>query len=119
MDPDVQNGTRKRFTELDAAAMKDIGWEVIPLAGPSGDYNNNGVVDAADYIVWRDRNNQSVTLPNDTTPGSVTGSDYTVWRANFARAQGTGSAASLVAAPEPAANDLEALFQASTAKSAR
>jgi hypothetical protein len=102
MDPDVQNGTRKLFTELDAAAMKDIGWDVIPLAGPSGDYNNNGVVDAADYVVWRDRNNQSVTLPNDTTPGSVTGSDYTVWRANFGRAQGSGSAAGLAAVPEPA-----------------
>jgi hypothetical protein len=101
MDPDVQNGTRKRFTELDAAAMKDIGWEVIPLAGPSGDYNNNGVVDAADYVVWRKRNNQSVTLPNDATPGSVTGSDYTVWRTNFARTQGSGSAAALAVVPEP------------------
>ena len=56
MDPDLQNGTRKRFTELDAAAMKDIGWEVDRrCAGLDGDYNNNGIVDAADYVVWRDR----------------------------------------------------------------
>jgi Domain of unknown function (DUF4082) len=40
----------------------------------TGDYNGNGIVDAADYTVWRDHLGQSVsvTLPNDTTPGSVT-----------------------------------------------
>jgi hypothetical protein len=57
------------------------------VTSPSGDYNNNGVVDAADYVVWRDSLNQSVTIPNDTTPGTVTPADYDVWRANFG---GTG-----------------------------
>jgi hypothetical protein len=55
------------------------------LAAQSGDYNNNGVVDAADYVVWRDHLNQSVTIPNDTTPGTVSAADYDVWRANFGR----------------------------------
>ncbi len=71
----------------------------------NGDYNNNGVVDAADYAVWRKRLNQSVTLPNDTTPGTVTSADYTVWRNNFGKvAFGSGSG-SLIAGgevPEPA-----------------
>jgi hypothetical protein len=49
----------------------------------SGDYNNNGTVDAADYVVWRDNLNQSVTIPNDSTPGMVTNADYDEWRANF------------------------------------
>jgi hypothetical protein len=102
MDPDILNGTRKRFTELDAAALLDIGWEVIPLPGVNGDYNNNGVVDAADYIVWRKRLGQSVTIPNDTTPGTVTPGDYTVWRANFGKVMGGGSGAVLAAVPEPA-----------------
>jgi hypothetical protein len=48
-----------------------------------GDYNVNGVVDAADYVLWRDKLNQNVTLPNDSTPGTVTQADYDVWRANF------------------------------------
>jgi hypothetical protein len=100
MDPDIQNGTRKRFTELDAAALADIGWDVIPLAGTSGDYNNNGALDAADYVAWRDRLDQLVALPNDVTPGSVTGSDYTVWRTNFGRSQ--VSAAAVAVVPEPA-----------------
>lgn len=31
MSPSIAAGTRKRFTELDFAAMKDIGWEVSPV----------------------------------------------------------------------------------------
>jgi hypothetical protein len=49
----------------------------------SGDYNNNGVVDAADFIVWRINNGQSVTLPNDPSPGVVNDDDYDTWRENF------------------------------------
>ena len=31
MDPDIASGTRKRFTELDFAALADTGWEVSPV----------------------------------------------------------------------------------------
>jgi hypothetical protein len=104
MDPDLQNGTRKRFTALDAAAMRDIGWEVIapPVPALFGDYNNNGVVDAADYVVWRKRLGQNVTIPNDMTSGNVGTVDYTVWRMNY-DLMGSGSAAALAGVPEPAA----------------
>jgi hypothetical protein len=51
-----------------------------------GDYNTNGTVDAADYVLWRENLNQNVTLPNDSSPGTVTQDDYDVWRANFGRA---------------------------------
>ena len=70
-------------------------------AGIPGDYNGNGVVDAADYIVWRNHLGQRVTLPNDTTPGGVTQADYDVWRSNFGNNSGGGSGAS-AAVPEPA-----------------
>ena len=30
MDPDILDGTRKRFTALDAAGMADIGWDIVP-----------------------------------------------------------------------------------------
>jgi hypothetical protein len=109
MDPDLLNGTRKRFTELDAAALKDIGWEVIPLPGINGDYNNNGVVDAADYVVWRDKLNQSVTIPNDSTPGTVTPADYTVWKANFGKTPGSGAWVFGATVPEPASRLLAIL----------
>ncbi len=54
-----------------------------PVTGINGDYNDDGTVDAADYTVWRDNNGQSVTLPNDATPGSVAQSDYDVWVTNW------------------------------------
>jgi T5SS/PEP-CTERM-associated repeat protein len=60
---------------------------------PTGDYNGNGVVDAADYVVWR------------KNPGGLGGNaGYDTWRANFGRT-GSGSGAtsfSSAAVPEPA-----------------
>jgi hypothetical protein len=67
-------------------------------AGITGDYNINGVVDAADYVLWRNAG-PTDTLPNDSSPGTVDVSDYNAWRANFNK-PGSGSGA---AVPEPAA----------------
>ena len=79
--------------------------EYVNIAPPgiTGDYNNNGVVDAADYIVWRKRLGQNVTMANDMTPGTIRAVDYTVWRTNFGRALGAGSALG-AAVPEPTAS---------------
>ncbi|MGL4513041.1 MAG: hypothetical protein ACRCT8_08100 [Lacipirellulaceae bacterium] len=66
-----------------------------PPAG-DGDYNGDGVVNAADYTVWRDALGTSVALPGDTTPGTVTQADYNVWSLNY----GTG-ASTATAIPEP------------------
>jgi PEP-CTERM motif-containing protein len=54
---------------------------VVPAAAPvTGDYNNDGAVDAADYVVWR----KGGPLQNEgATPGSNTPDDYDVWRANY------------------------------------
>ncbi len=68
--------------------------------GIAGDYNNNQIVDAADYTVWRDNNGTNVTLPNDSTPGSVTQADYDVWVANFNMTP-PPAVASASAVPEP------------------
>jgi hypothetical protein len=112
MDPSLQNGTRKLLTALDAAGLQDIGWSLGPAPGVNGDYNNNGVVDAGDYVVWRKLLNQSVTLPHDTTPGTVTAADYTVWRANFGKVPGSGSGALFAAGeiPEPTSRLLAAML---------
>jgi autotransporter-associated beta strand protein len=55
------------------------------VAGPViGDYNNDGKVDSADYVVWR-RKIGATTLtnrdPNNT--GAVGQADYVAWRAHF------------------------------------
>jgi hypothetical protein len=72
--------------------------------GIPGDYNANGTVDAADYVLWRDHLNAAVTLPNDSTPGTVVQADYDVWRANFGRSSAPGAGAALESqrVPEPA-----------------
>jgi hypothetical protein len=76
--------------------------------GLPGDYNENGVVDAADYTVWRDRLGSPVSLPNDDTDG-VGLDDYDRWKANFgatlpAAGGGSGlapSALTTAVVPEP------------------
>jgi VCBS repeat-containing protein len=59
----------------------------------TGDYNNNGTVDAADYVLWR---NGGPLQNESATPGTVTAEDYGIWRANFGRAALATSAANLL-----------------------
>jgi hypothetical protein len=66
-----------------------------PGGGVNGDFNDNGVVDAADYVLWRNGG----PLMNDPTPGVQPG-DYDTWKANFGKTGGAGSAAA-TAVPEP------------------
>jgi hypothetical protein len=62
-----------------------------------GDYNQNGVVDAADYTLWRNNFGSPTSLPNDPSPG-VGQDDYTRWKQNFGQ---TGGGAGSIAAPSP------------------
>lgn len=71
-------------------------------AGVPGDYNQNGEVDAADYVLWRDNLGSGVSLPNDDTPG-VGQDDYTRWRIHFGQTAGSGGGGIATAGvPEPA-----------------
>ncbi|HEY3392496.1 MAG TPA: PEP-CTERM sorting domain-containing protein [Lacipirellulaceae bacterium] len=66
------------------------GYTLTSLFGAlDGDFNNDGKVDAADYVVWR------------KTDGSQPG--YDEWRTNFGRTAGSGSALGSAAVPEPSA----------------
>jgi hypothetical protein len=79
------------------------GLEAIPVV--PGDYNHNGVVDGADYVVWRRNQGQFVTLngqdPNGMTPFYVDEEDYEFWRANLGRTAGSGASSGAAAVPEP------------------
>ena len=67
-----------------------------------GDYNRNGTVDAADYVVWRKNNGTTNALPNDPTGGTIGTAQYNQWRAHFGQTAGSGSGANANAAvPEP------------------
>lgn len=55
----------------------------------AGDYNNNGVVDAADYVSWRIAFGESISLPNETESlGVVDQDDYDAWIENFGATRG-------------------------------
>lgn len=69
-------------------------------AGITGDYNADGTVDAADYVVWRKHLGTMTELPNDLTPEMVTLDDYTAWMENIGRSN--AGLAAMAAIPEPA-----------------
>ncbi len=71
----------------------------------AGDYNDDGLVDAADYTVWRDNVGQPPgTLPNDNTGVTIGDDQYNLWKSNFGNAEagsGSGQGANGGAVPEP------------------
>jgi hypothetical protein len=72
------------------------------VARVAGDYNGNGLVDAADYTVWRDQLGQSIALPNESvTPGIVTLEDYDDWKARFGDTTALSGTLSRGAVSEP------------------
>jgi hypothetical protein len=75
----------------------------------AGDYNEDGIVDAADYTVWRDKLGQPAgALPNDADGGVIDFDQYNTWRTNY----GSGAVLSPVGAvttPEPSSVTLSAV----------
>lgn len=85
-----------------------------PPASLTGDYNGNGTVDAADYVLWR---NGGPLANEGATPGVASPEDYDVWRTNFGKPS-PGSAAALAgntSVPEPSAACLATLLFATAA----
>lgn len=66
---------------------------VVTSTALAGDYNADGRVDAADYVLWR---------KNPAAHGGDP-AGYNTWRANFGATAGSGSALGAGAVPEPAA----------------
>jgi glucose/arabinose dehydrogenase len=54
----------------------------VPVALP-GDYNNDGVADGADYVMWQKLLGSSTIMRNDVTPGDVGTVDCGVWVNHF------------------------------------
>jgi hypothetical protein len=100
---------RLRYRELQATRLSDIIQRntnlttlkdnvfFLPVAAPllTGDYNHDGEVNVADYVVWR--NGLGTTYMQ---------SDYDIWRAHFGETASAGRAAASqksTGVPEPAA----------------
>ena len=112
----VSGGAGGMFDHFDLPALAEgLAWELNPgnvtvflnvIAALAGDYNFNGVVDAADYTVWRDSLGQhGIGLAADGDRNQVVDElDYAVWKSQFGTMlAGAGqSAYETVPAPEPA-----------------
>jgi hypothetical protein len=87
------------YSLINNAANTSIDLRVISLPG---DYNNNGTVDAADYVVWRRNVGTSSVMPNDPIGGTIGPAQYDQWRARFGQTAGSGSGdITNAAVPEP------------------
>ena len=90
----------------ETSLITGTGWLQVTTFVPSGvagDYNDDGIVDAADYVIWRKNEGTTNVLPHDPTGGTIGTAQYDQWHSNFGTSA-TGSGASLGAAavPEPA-----------------
>lgn len=75
-----------------------------------GDYNFDGIVDAADYSVWRDTLGSTTDLRADasgptvgTPNGIVDQADYTFWKSHFGNTLPAAGSAATTSAPSVAA----------------
>jgi hypothetical protein len=80
-------------------------WAEILLGVPAGDFNEDGQIDTADYIVWRKQMGQQVTAwdgADGNGDATVDQLDYDVWRRNFGKSiPEIGSGVVSPAVPEP------------------
>lgn len=76
-----------RYGENEATVSGSL---VADVTNPIGDYNDNGVVDAADYVIVRQNMGTNFELPNRAAAntGNVSEADYTSWRNNFGNIAG-------------------------------
>ncbi len=77
-------------------------FSIEELALQTGDYNGDGVIDAADYTLWRDsegRSRLAGTQTDGNGNGIVDSGDYAAWASNY----GAPGASLGAAVPEPTA----------------
>ncbi len=92
--------------EWNTSQLYTTGVLSVVAPGLPGDYNLNGVVDAADYVLFRKFHGTSNTLPNDPIGGTIGTAQYDTWQTNFGAANSAGSGSAIVPVPEPATGAL-------------
>jgi hypothetical protein len=104
--PSVVSGTSLKW--LVQYTPNNVTLEVVSAL--LGDYNGNGIVDAADFVVWRNSLGQLGTglAADGNNDGVVNQADFDVWRVHFGQtATGAGpEAAANAAVPEPATSPI-------------
>jgi hypothetical protein len=106
-----QGGNGPVDVQVDIVAIGDDFSQVLAAVSPAptnnSDFDNDGDVDGADFVVWQ--KGQGLTGQTSKANGDangdglVNGGDLGVWKAHFG---GTPSSAAVSAVPEPAAFSL-------------
>jgi len=90
-------------------------YEPFMVVDVDGDYNGDGIVNAADYTVWRNTLGSTTDLRanGDNTgasAGKIDEADYAFWKSHFGNTSGSGSSSvGAASVPEPSALLLLAL----------
>ena len=72
------------------------------LAPLTGDFDRNGVVDSADYVLWRQTLGTADSRADANFNGVVDAADYQLWRANFgSTSTSNGASLDFAQVPEP------------------
>jgi hypothetical protein len=110
--------SRLYFTDRDGTGVWQLPWtmeddfatpekvsEPVLLSAPRtvGDFNEDGVVDAADYTLWRNAVGTADLAADATGDNQIDASDYLVWKRNYGRVLTPGAALEAAGVPEPAA----------------
>jgi hypothetical protein len=78
------------------------------VGGPPGDFDGSGIVDTADFDMWKQRfGNTAPPLADADNDGDTDGADFLIWQRNFAPAAGS-------AVPEPASIAIASLAMLAT-----
>ncbi|QDT69289.1 hypothetical protein MalM25_22250 [Planctomycetes bacterium MalM25] len=97
-----QGGATSQSFNREVSAFNFDVQGAIALESPEGDFNDDGVVDAADYSVWRDNQNGSEGLPNDGGLGTpIAQAHYDLWSDNYGAIIGVDVMAAATQVPEP------------------
>jgi hypothetical protein len=87
----------------DGVVFRDFTVTASAPPGLFGDFNDDGSVDAADYVMWRKNDGTNNALPNDNGLGTPIGAlHYNLWRTNFGETSGGGAGGNSTGVPEPA-----------------
>lgn len=98
----VNNGLSLHASDTGRFVLSFSGNNLVVRAFGSGDYNGDGAVDVADYVVWRNTLGSTNNLAADGSGnGIVDSADYDFWRQRFGTSAGAG-AENPLAIPEPA-----------------
>jgi len=87
------NITNNEAVMINSVALRNL---------PDGDYDFDGIVNAADYTVWKNAYGSTTDVAADGNgDGRVNAADYTVWRNTLGAGIGSGSGFGAGTVPEP------------------